>query len=69
MMRQGSWNVKESCSMWRVGGQEMRLWVVCWDNRCYNHHKTASAGGMMLTLKSIRLMRKRRKRMTLHGLI
>ena len=47
----------------------MRLWVVCWNNRCYNHHETASASGMMLTLKSIRMMRKRRKRMTLHGLI
>ena len=35
----------------------------------YNHHETASARGMMLTLKSIKQMRKRRKRMTLHGLI
>ena len=69
MMRQGSWNEKESYSRWQVRGQEMRLWVVCWNNRCYNHHETASASGMMLTLKSIRLMRKGRKRMTLHGLI
>ena len=47
----------------------MRLLVVCWNNGCYNYHETARAGGMMLTLKSIRLMRMRRKIMTLHGLI
>ena len=33
----------------------MRLLVVCWNNRWYNHHETASASGMMLTLKSFEL--------------
>ena len=68
-MRQGSWNEKESYLRWQLGGQEMRLWVVCWNNRCYNHHETASASGMTLTLKNIRLLKTRRNGMTLHGLI